>query len=110
MDRSSNINSRSKKIAAKKIVSKKDCENKFKFECTKTIDATEQETIFLEFYNRDRYGKQILLVKQRLVQMRLKERIQVEKGRSASISLWLEKGHFVFAKAFICPLLQSLKK
>ena len=51
------VNNKGKLIPAKKIVSKKDCAAKCKFECTTKIDKETQENIFTEFYKLDNNGK-----------------------------------------------------
>ena len=44
------LNNKRKLIRAKKIVSKKDCAIKCKFNCTQKIDRETQESIFMAFY------------------------------------------------------------
>ena len=51
------VNNKGKLIPAKKIVPKKDCAAKCKFECTTKIDKETQENIFTEFYKLDNNRK-----------------------------------------------------
>ena len=51
------INNKGKTIPAKKIVLKKDCAAKCKFDCCSKIDKETQESIFLQFYKLDREQK-----------------------------------------------------
>ena len=50
-------NNQGKFISAKKIVSKKDCAAKCKFDCLSKIDKETQETIFLQFYKLESNAK-----------------------------------------------------
>ena len=50
-------NGKGKVIAAKKIASTKDCQNKCKFNCALKIDKETQKNIFGDFYKLDKNGK-----------------------------------------------------
>ena len=51
------INNKGKRIPAKKIISKKDCTAKCKFDCFSKINKETQENIFLQFYKLDNSAK-----------------------------------------------------
>ena len=51
------VNNKAKLIPVTKIVSKKGCAVKHKFNCTKKIDTETQESIFLALYRLDTNGQ-----------------------------------------------------
>ncbi len=55
------VNYKGKLIPAKKIVSKKDCATKCKFQCNQKIDKETQESIFMAFYKLDTNGKHFFI-------------------------------------------------
>ena len=87
------VNNKRKLIPGKKIVLKKDCAIKCKFNCTKKIDRETQESIFMAFYKLVTNGKHFLIAQTTVCSLVARTK---EGRKKSSYTYFLMKGEDSF--------------